>query len=117
MNNVYRKNLTEPWFYYMENKEKTVEGRLNRDDWMSMNVGDVIIFVNKQTGFKRTIQVKIVQINLYDSFQLYLEKEGLKNCLPGIETMEKGLEIYHKLYSTEEEQMYKVKALHVEIMS
>lgn len=117
MNHRYRKNLSEPWFSYMKNNEKTVEGRLNRDDWMSMNVGDVLVLVNKQTDVERTIQVKIVQIHLYDSFQLYLEKEGLKNCLPGIETMEKGLEIYHKLYSKEEEQMYKVKAFHVEIMT
>lgn len=110
----YHKNLSEPWFSFTEIGLKTVEGRLNRGDFLLMNVGDTITFTNDYLGLERQFSVRIVEIRHYETFRLYLEKEGLRNCLPGIDTMEKGLNVYSKIYSEEDERAYQVIALHIQ---
>ena len=37
-------SLQEPYFGYIKNGEKTVEGRLNDEKRKNINVGDIIIF-------------------------------------------------------------------------
>ena len=111
---TYVKKLSEPWFTYTETSVKTVEGRLNKEDWIHMNVDDIIQFTNKERGVEKKFSVKIVKICHYDTFRLYLEEAGLKNCLPGVDTIEQGLDIYYKIYSIEDEMKYKVKAFHLQ---
>jgi ASC-1-like (ASCH) protein len=107
---VYEKNLSEPWFSLIKLKNKIVEGRLNKGDFANMNVGDFIVFTNNELGFERKFTVEIKKITYYDNFQLYLENESLEKCLPGIDTMDDGLNIYYKYYSKNDEIKYKIKA-------
>jgi len=107
---VYEKNLSEPWFSLIKLKNKIVEGRLNKGDFANMNVGDFIVFTNNELGFERKFTVEIKKITYYDNFQLYLENESLEKCLPGINSMEEGLNVYYKYYSKNDEMKYKIKA-------
>ena len=106
----YEKNLSEPWFSLIKLKNKIVEGRLNKGDFANMNVGDFIVFTNNELGFERKFTVEIKKITYYDNFQLYLENESLEKCLPGIDSMEEGLNVYYKYYSKNDEMKYKIKA-------
>lgn len=107
---VYEKNLSEPWFSLIKLKMKSVEGRLNKGDFANMKVGDSIIFTNVELGFERKFKVEIKNIVNYETFYEYLEHETLEKCLPGVDTMEEGLNVYYKYYSQEDEMKYKIKA-------
>jgi ASC-1-like (ASCH) protein len=108
---IYEKHISEPWFTSILFHKKTVEGRLDKDDIQKMKVGDLIIFINNDLEFERKIVVEITNINNYPTFQSYLEKEGLENCLPGVDTIENGLKVYYKYYTKEDEEKYQVKAI------
>jgi ASC-1-like (ASCH) protein len=76
-----------------------------------MNIGDLIVFTNNELGFERKCKVEIKNITYYNNFQLYLESETLEKCLPGIDNIEDGLNIYYKYYKKSDELEYKIKAL------
>ena len=107
---IYEKNVAEPWFSLIKLRIKTVEGRLNKGDFVNMNIGDFIVFTNNELGFERKIKIEIKTISYYDNFQTYLENETLEMCLPGIDNIEDGLNIYYKYYKKSDELEYKIKA-------
>ena len=74
---IYEKNVAEPWFSLIKLRIKTVEGRLNKGDFVNMNIGDFIVFTNNELGFERKIKIEIKTISYYDNFQTYLENETL----------------------------------------
>lgn len=105
----YEKNLSEPWFSLVKLNIKTVEGRLNKGDFSNMNIGDFILFTNNELGFERKCKMEIKNISYYDNFQIYLENETLEKCLPGIDNIEQGLNVYYKYYEKKDELEYKIK--------
>ena len=113
---TYEKNLSEPWFTLIKIKIKSVEGRLNKGDFNEMSIGDFITFTNNELGFERKFTIEIKDIVYYDNFKDYLEKEILENCLPGIDTIEDGLNVYYKYYKKTDELKYKIKAFTFRIM-
>lgn len=112
---VYIKNLSEPWFSLIKLKLKKCEGRLNKGDFAMMKKGDYIIFENNDFGFNRKIKTKIKSINKYNNFREYLENETLEKCLPGIETLDQGINIYYKYYTIEDEIKYKIIAIKLKV--
>lgn len=106
----YKKNVSEPWFSFMEDGTKQVEGRLCLGDFAVMNEGDIITFTNDEMGFERMFTVTIKQIIKYDNFREYLECEMLEKCLPLVDNIEDGLQVYYKYYSRENELKYGVRA-------
>lgn len=119
MNNnitIYEKNVSEPWFSLIKLGLKTVEGRLIKGDFAKMKKNDIIIWKNNDFDFERTFQTKIIKIKKYKSFEQYLTKEGLDKCLPGIDNLENGVQIYHKYYSKNQENTYGINAIHLQII-
>ena len=110
------KNISEPWFSLIKLKIKIVEGRLNKDYFTTLQKGDIITFVNYEFGFKRKLNVKVVDISHYNTFRSYLQTQGLDFCLPGIDTIEEGLNIYYKYYNINDEKIYKIKAFTIEVI-
>jgi ASC-1-like (ASCH) protein len=107
---IYEKNLSEPWFSLIKLGCKKIEGRLNKGDFVNMNIGDFILFTNNELGFERKFKIQIKNISYYDNFQTYLENETLEKCLPGIDNIEDGLNVYYKYYKKCDELQYKIKA-------
>jgi ASC-1-like (ASCH) protein len=108
--NVYKKNLSEPWFSLIKLGIKQVVGRLNIGDFSDMKIGDVIVFINDELGIQREFKIEIKNIFYYDNFKTYLETEKIERCLPGIDSLEEGLIIYNNYCSKQDEMKYKVKA-------
>jgi len=113
---LYTKHLSEPWFSLIKLGIKKCEGRLNKGDFAEMKKGDVILFENNDFGFPRSFQCKIKHIRDYKSFEKYLESETLKKCLPGIDRIEDGVNIYYKYYKKEDEEKYKIKAIRIKVI-
>jgi ASC-1-like (ASCH) protein len=112
---IYNKTLKEPWFSLIKLGLKTVEGRLYKNEFANMKKRDIIIFENNDFD-KRKITVKITKIKKYNTFQEYLEKEKLENCLPGFDSINDGVDVYYKYYSKEDEHKYKVVAIRMKIV-
>lgn len=112
MSLLYRnKNLSEPWFSLIKFKIKQVEGRLNKPgDFRDMKVGDEIEFTNIDFGFQRSYIVKIKSISYYPSFKKYLKDEGIERCLPTVDDIEDGVDVYYKYYTPADEANYGIKA-------
>jgi ASC-1-like (ASCH) protein len=109
----YSKNVSEPWFSLISTGLKTVEGRLNKGEFKEMKVGEIIEWKNYDFG-ERKMLTKIVKKEHYASFKDYLETEGLKKCLPSIDNIDQGLDVYYSYYSKEDEKEFGIVAIHVE---
>lgn len=107
---TYEKNLSEPWFSLIKLGIKTVEGTLNKGDFEEMKIGDNIMFINNEFGFERIFIIRIKIICYYSSFQSFLEYETLAKCLPGIDNIQDGLNIYYNYYTRDDELKHKIKA-------
>ena len=81
-----------PFFDHLNNGLKVVEGRKNSEKYQKYNVGDQLNF---QYG-NETLKTKITYIHQYENVKQYLEKETVDRALPGIKTIEHGMEIYGK---------------------
>ena len=112
----YNKNLSEPWFSLIKLGLKKCEGRLKKGDFAEIKKGDYIKFENNDFGFERTFRVKITSIRNYTSFREYLLNEKLEKCLPGIDKIEQGVNIYYKYYKKEDEEKYKIIAIRVKVI-
>jgi ASC-1-like (ASCH) protein len=111
--NNYSEHVSEPWFTLIKLGLKTVEGRKNKGRFKEMNVGDIIEWKNSDFG-ERSFLTKIIGKSVYNTFEEYLETEGLDKCLPGIDTMEEGLNVYFKYFTKEDEEQYGVVAIQLE---
>jgi ASC-1-like (ASCH) protein len=90
--------VSEPWFGYIKSGKKTVEVRRNKGDFKKMQSGDIVKWICKDDS----VLTKIIKTQTYDTFKKYLEAEGLNKCLPGVETIEAGVAIYHKYYTSDD---------------
>ncbi len=115
MGATYTKHLSEPWFSLISLKLKTIEGRLNKGDFKEMRVGDIVEWYNDDFGH-RSIKTRVKRKTEYTTFYDYLDKEGINKCLPNIDNINQGVDIYHKYYPPADEQKYGVIAIEVELV-
>ncbi len=104
-------NVSEPWFSYLKNKKKKIEGRLNKGTFSELQKGEIVKFVNGEKSFK----AKIKKIIKYDTFKEYLSQEGLKRTLPNVKTIDEGCDIYYKYYTKEQEREFKILAIYIKV--
>jgi ASC-1-like (ASCH) protein len=109
---TYEISVSNPWFNYIKNKKKKVEGRLNKNIFAQLKKGDIVIFTNNDMKIK----TKIKRITKYKSFNDYLTQEGLRTTLPNIKTIDDGIAIYRQFYSEEKEREYGVLAIKIKII-
>lgn len=81
---------------------KTVEGRAwtKKIDYRQMRKGDKLTFRNLDTGEELTVMID--EVNWYPSVKEMLENEGLESLLPGVKSIEEGIELYHSFPGYEE---------------
>lgn len=100
-------NIQEPYLTYVLKGQKTVEGRLNKGKFASINAGDFIeIEPNKEI-------FEVIYKNKYGSFKEMIEKEGLKKVIPDMDDINKAVDVYYKFYTKEQEKEFGVVAVGV----
>jgi ASC-1-like (ASCH) protein len=105
-------NVQDPWFQYIKDKKKQIEGRLNKGIFKSFVKGEKIKIKNNNDY----IIAKIKKIRKYSSFEEYLTQEGLRRTLPHIKSIEKGCNIYYQFYTKEQEKEYGIIAIEIKII-
>ncbi|EGD76902.1 ProFAR isomerase associated superfamily [Salpingoeca rosetta] len=111
---VQEVQVVEPWFSFIAQGKKTVEGRLASDKYTGLGVGCTIAFRCEPTPDLPPVHVTVTRVVRYPSIALYLEAEGLSRCLPGIETLAEGVQVYRQFYTEEDEQRLGVLAIHIQ---
>ena len=106
-------HVQEPWFSHIKEGRKSIEGRLNKGRFAALKKNQIVIW---QNGDKK-VKTKIVDIFNYKTFRQMIEQEGLKHSLPGIDTVDNGVDnVYMKFYTPEKEAEFGVLAIKVEVM-
>ncbi len=113
--NKYTEHVSEPWFTLISLGLKKVEGRKNKGRFAEMKVGDVIEWTNSDL-FPRSVLTEITGKNVYQTFNQYLNSEGLENCLPGITNIKDGENVYYKYYTVDDERKYGVLAIKLKVI-
>ncbi len=97
-------NVQEPYFSLIRSGQKTVEGRLAKEKFLKLKVGDTVLINN-------SVMVELISTNLYPSFRSMLESEGLFKVLPNVINLDEGEQVYYRFYSKLDENQLGVLAL------
>ena len=92
----------DPWFTYIRQGTKPVEGRKATHTYKKIGVDDFINFSNGTDSFKALV----TEIREYDSLEDYLKDVSLEKALPGVKTLQEGLDIYYQWSSEEKIRQY-----------
>ena len=111
----YIENVSEPWFSLILLGLKIVEGRKNKGRFKDMKVGDIVEWKNNDF-MPRSVLTEIVGKAEYPTFREYLETEGLEKCLPSIQSIDNGLDVYYKYYTKEDEKEFGVVAIRLKVI-
>lgn len=104
-------SLQQQYFDAIKSGHKTVEGRLNKEKYQKLVVGENIQFESPSND--KLICV-IVGITTYSDFTAMLLAEGIQNMLPGVATVQEGVKIYESFPGYKQE-VQKVGALALKI--
>jgi ASC-1-like (ASCH) protein len=107
----HRINVQNPWFDYIKEGKKKIEGRINKGLFKILKKDDIVKIVNN----KESVKVIIKKIVHYDSFEDYLSTEGLSKTLPGIKSITDGIAIYRQFY-TEQQEKEGILAIHFKLI-
>jgi ASC-1-like (ASCH) protein len=105
-------NVQQPYFDFIKNGQKTIEGRIRKDKFASIVEGDVI----KICCDGQFITAYILGVRRYTSFYHYLYCEGLAKTLPNIDNINKGCNVYRKFYTYEQEKKFGIVAIELYII-
>lgn len=110
----YEMKLNNTPFEQMQKNEKTLEIRLNDAKRKLLNMGDEILFLNKDHPTK-TLLKKVKDLRLYNCFAEMAENE---NCIsagfPTGYTTKDVLDCYYTFYTPEEEKQFGVLVIVLE---
>ena len=88
--------LKKIWFDYINNGEKTIEGRLYDDKRKLLKVGDTIKFINGEDSFTK----KITKLETFDSFDDAVTEENYKKLIPNANNRDEALTVYTDIYDS-----------------
>jgi ASC-1-like (ASCH) protein len=97
-NNVI--TVKQPWFDFIKNGEKCVEGRIARGNFAKLIVGCNIFWKHNNSE----CPTRVIYIRKYKSFREMLQSEGIKRVLPNIDNIDEGVKIYRKYYTPSDEK-------------
>lgn len=109
---IWDMEVESKYFDALANGTKTVEGRKNRPDgWGRVKRGDHLR-VKRKDGTDTKIFV-VTARRIYPTVKQYLRAETLEKTLPGVTSIEEGIEIYSKFWTYEEIRQYGVIAIEI----
>jgi ASC-1-like (ASCH) protein len=111
---TYKNHRQEPYFTFLKNGQKTIEGRVRKGKYSQIKAGDYInVYNNKETDH---VHVRVKRVTAYPSILEMLEEEEIKKLLPDIDTIHQGVKLYSKFYSAQQELEFGMVAIEVEII-
>ncbi len=87
---TYQNHRAEPYFTYLKNGQKTIEGRLQKGWYRHVATGDRIVVSNNEES--DNLQTEVVRVAYYGTFKEMLETENIAKTLPDAESIAHGVE-------------------------
>ncbi len=100
-------DVQEPYYSYIISGEKTVEGRLNKGKFATIEERDVVLLGKKKIKFL------VVKKTLYDTFEQMINSEGINNVIPDKDCVNDAVNIYYKFYTPKQENKFGVLAIKI----
>ncbi|GFP85192.1 hypothetical protein PHJA_000662900 [Phtheirospermum japonicum] len=101
-------HVQEPYFSQLNDGLKTIEGRCGVGNYKRMQSGHILLF-------NKCLMLQVQDIRQYASFHEMLETESLAQVLPGVSSIDEGVQIYRNFYSEEKERSNGVLAICVKM--
>ena len=108
---VYYNHRQEPYFTFLKNGQKTVEGRLQKGWYANVEPGDHIIVQSEDEADR--FETEVIAVRKYNSIEEMLTKEDIKKMLPDKNTIEEGVEVYQRFYTKDQEKEFGAVAIEV----
>lgn len=108
---TYNNHRVEPYFSFLKNGKKTIEGRLNKGKYKDIKSGDTIIVNLADDNKNGKIETEVLGVKKYDSFRELFKKEGFRKIIPDVKTEGEALMVYRKFYSEKMENKFGVVAI------
>lgn len=107
MARIWKLNLYHHIFPFVANGAKSVEGRAwsRARNYRTMKKGDTIIF--NDLGSNKKVTARVDGVKNYKTVKEYLQKEGLKKCLPWVKSLAEGIGVYYGIADDWEERIRK----------
>ena len=104
---IFTMNLDDKWFNFIENNQKTIEGRIYDDKRKKLRVGDFIEFKNNKTGKYIKKEIDRLEITQGDDakFEKVINESNFKLLIPDANTVADAINVYNNIPG------YKQKAL------
>ncbi|KAK4406262.1 hypothetical protein Sango_0632700 [Sesamum angolense] len=100
----FKLNVQEPFLSQLSDGLKTIEGRCAVGKFKRFQSGHFLLF-------NKCLMAQVQAVQQYASFHEMLEAEGLSKVLPGVTSIEEGVQFYRSFYSEEKERSNGVLAL------
>ncbi|KAI3994668.1 hypothetical protein MKX01_027558 [Papaver californicum] len=97
-------DVQEPFFTQLRVGRKTIEGRCAVGDYNRIGPGSLLLF-------NRCLLLEVQDVRRHPSFSELLKTESLEKVLPGVNTIEEGVQIYRNFYTEEKEKSNGVLAI------
>lgn len=107
----YYNHRTEPYFTFLKNGQKTIEGRVRKGQYRNIKPGDEIVVFNEEET--DSIITEVIRVAEYKSIKEMLTREPIKKLLPDVDTIDQGIKVYRSFYSPEQEQKFGMVAIEV----
>ena len=103
------------WYDLIASSAKKYEGRLSDSDVNTIQSGEVIEFISEN---RAPLLTRVTSVTQYKDFGEMLAGDGLGKLLPGIDSVQAGLEIYRGFPGYREgEREYGAAVFGLELMS
>ncbi len=104
-----RLHCPKPYFDYLKNGVKSIDGRENSPEYHYLKIGDIVEFYCGDESFL----AQITQLRTYKNIKEFLNKNNLPEILPNIDSIEEG----EKIYRSEFENIDKYEFLAINIQT
>lgn len=109
----HRLPIKQPYFDWIRDGKKTVEGRINTGIAKRIQVGDILMFTSGRVS-SLTLSTRVTKIESFRTFPEMLESIGVPNCLPDYRTVDSAVKLYRSLPGyADKERAFGVLALYV----
>ena len=107
-------SVQDPWFTLIREGLKTVEGRLNKGRFATIQKGDLVRWY--VAGTNKSCVTKITDIVHYKTFETMLTTEKIMQVLPGLPDVACGVKVYRQFYKKEKERQHGVLAIQLKVI-
>lgn len=109
---IHQMGLYDEYFSAIKEGKKTVEVRLNDEKRRKIRVGDSIEFI-KVPEQNDTLQVKVIELRTYETFQSMYKDIPFKDFDCEGWTMEKMIDGTYEIYNPEQEKAWGTLAIRI----